>query len=234
MQTQIPLQAEQTKQSDKVVQQPTQVHTATQRLFVDSRPETTQLKSVQTLLTASPQSQGLQALQAKMNNIQAKQLNVLSNLSAGIVQAKTDVKEDKGDATSTETASKKIATPTQGTKWFRFNINGNVIDSFSNNIYPHSTDKGNNPVQTSVEIGARATKEGIDPSTLGDMSRARHFGLGDRAIGKTTSDRKGKLTWHHQMGKYNMELVDMYVHGGFGHHGGYANWSEDDDDADGV
>jgi hypothetical protein len=66
------------------------------------------------------------------------------------------------------------------------------------------------------------------------MSRPRHFGLGDRAIGNTTSDRKGKLTWHHQMEKYKMELVDMYVHGGFGHHGGYASWSEDDDDADGV
>lgn len=233
MQTQIPSKAERTKQADQAMQQPTQLHTGTNLLFADSRSVTTQLKSVQTFLAQSPQNKGLHALQAKMNNHQVTPLNIAASLSAGVVQAKTDVKENKNDATSTETASKKIATPTQGTKWFRFNINDNVIDSFSNNIYPHSTDKGSNPVQTSVEIGAQATKESIDPSLLGGMSRPRHFGLGDRAIGKSTSDRKGKLTWHHQMGRYNMELVDMYVHGGFGHHGGYANWSEDDDDADG-
>ncbi len=211
MHTQVPT-VEQTRQPRQTDEPPMQLQV--ERPFADTRSETAQLK----------------LLQAKMASGQTS-----FNLSTtGILQAKTDVKENKTDAIPGETSSKKIATPTQGTKWFRFKINDNVIDTFANNIYPHSAEKGSSPVHAAVEIGAQATIEEKDPSTLGGMSRARHFGFGDRAMKQVGSGyRKGKLTWHHQMGKYNMELVDMYVHGGFGHHGGYASWSEDDDDIDG-
>ncbi|MNU51657.1 hypothetical protein D3C71_406510 [compost metagenome] len=160
-------------------------------------------------------------------------LQAISAIRNNAVQLKTDVRIDNGDGTDTETSSKKINTPNQGLKWFRFSKSGNEIDSFSNNIYPLVPDKGDNPVTKSVEIGAQAEKEEAgSKEEIPNMSRAKHFGLGDRQAGITKESRKGKWTWHHQNGKYNMQLVDMFVHGGFGHTGGFSQWQEDDSDED--
>ncbi|MFT4923990.1 MAG: hypothetical protein ACI8WB_000068 [Phenylobacterium sp.] len=149
------------------------------------------------------------------------------NAPNAVIQEKTDIKQDSKDGNDTETSSKEIATPTQGTKWFRFNKNGQSINSFSNNIYK-GPNAGSNPVEAAVEIGAKADAEGnFGQGELGTKSRAIHFGLGDRIIGKDKGYRKGKLTWHHQDNHYHMQLVDMYVHGGFGHTGGYSGWQDD-------
>ncbi|MBS1635994.1 MAG: HNH endonuclease [Bacteroidetes bacterium] len=152
--------------------------------------------------------------------------------SSAVIQQKTDVRENKEDGNSSETSSKKIQTPTQGLKWFRFAKSGDAINSFSSNIYPGSIDKGTNPVRASVEIGAQAVKNGLSKDDVPDMSRAKHFALGDEAASISKSSRKGTWTWHHQDAKYNMELVDMHVHGGFGHTGGFSKWQEDDNDED--
>jgi hypothetical protein len=168
-------------------------------------------------------------------------INKIGNISLhkycqpNLFQRKTDVKEEKDDATDGETKSKKIATPTQGEKWFKFEKQGDFIDSFSDNIYSGVINKGADPVLNTVEIGAQADKEGnFSKDDLGYKSRPVHFGLGDRKIGINSSNRKGRLTWHHQKDQYYMELVDMYVHGGFGHYGGYAAWKDDIIDDDNV
>ncbi len=177
----------------------------------------------------SPRVNGIFNSCSKNNSKIEGQLKIVDG---GVFQKKTDVRGNLNDATDTETSSKKIATPTQGEKWFRFKIAGNVINSFSDNIYPNSTDKGSNPVCASVEIGSQAESEGYNKDDLGSWSRGVHFGFGDRKLKIHKDARKGKWTWHHQMGKYNMELVDMYVHGGFGHHGGYSNWNDEQDTDD--
>lgn len=188
-------------------------------LFSDQRTSTAvQLK----------QQQLMQAAQSTPGNKQLQKIPAQGN----VLQAVTKVVDQLDDATSTSTKSKEIETPTQGKKWFKFGINGNVINSFSNNIYSGSGTKGSNPVSTQVEIGAQAASEGLTKTDIPSWSRAKHFGLGDRASGIKASDRKSKWTWHHQNSAYYMELVDMYVHGGFGHHGGYANWDNDVDSDD--
>lgn len=149
-------------------------------------------------------------------------------------QLKTNIKEEKNDGKIDETQSKLIVKSTDGEKeWFKFKKADLVINSFANNIYNGVVDKGKNQVKCSVEIGAQAEKEGnFGKDKLGEKSRGIHFGLGDRATGINKDYRKGKWTWHHQDGKYYMELVDMHVHGAFGHHGGYAGWQNDTDSDD--
>lgn len=208
------------KQSKQHVE-PTQNmdNTSTIALFSDQRASTAlQLKQQQRMQT--------------MHRPEINQYLKNNPVQGNVLQAVTKVVNELDDATSTTTKSKEIETRTQNTKWFKFAINGNVINSFSNNIYSGPGTAGSNPVSKQVEIGGQATTEGSEKTDIPSWSRAKHFGLGDRATGIKASDRKGKWTWHHQNSPYYMELVDMYVHGGFGHHGGYANWDNDVDSDD--
>lgn len=165
--------------------------------------------------------------------VQREQMPAAMLGAEGVAQAKTDVKQDLKDGTDDETSSKLINTPTLGTAWFRFKKEGDVIDSFADNIYSGPGPKGGTPVTTTVELGAAASKKGIEKSDIPSMSRARHFSLGDEEAGITKDgDRKGKRTWHHKQATYEMELVDMYTHGGFFHYGGFSAWQEGIDDND--
>ncbi|HEX7644654.1 MAG TPA: HNH endonuclease [Burkholderiaceae bacterium] len=168
---------------------------------------------------ASPQVAHLQRMSASFGN------------GAPAAQLKTDVKEDKDDATAgKETSSKKIATPTQGTKWFRFaRGDGDVIESFANNLYK-GADAGSNPVHATIDLSNNT--KGVAKSAIPELSRAQHFALGDAMIGKSKDYRKGTYTWHHMTDAYKMELVDMYTHGGFYHYGGFSAWQEGVDDDD--
>lgn len=157
----------------------------------------------------------------------AVQRAMLHSVFGGVVQAKTNVTVNLNDATDDKTSNKKIATPTQGEKWFRFAKDGNKINSFGNNITSQSP-KGNSPVATTIDLGG--SKEVKDKSEIPDMSRATHFGLGDRMIGKDANFRSGTWTWHHKVDPYKMELVDMYAHGGFFHYGGFSQWGDLDPD----
>lgn len=146
---------------------------------------------------------------------------------SAVAQAKTDVKEDRKDATNTETSNKKINTPTQGEKWFRFSKDDKKINSFANNITTESP-KGSNPVSATIDLAN--SDEVKDKSEIPDMSRPVHFRLGDKLIGKNADDRAGKWTWHHKIDPYKMELVDMHAHGGFYHYGGFSQWGDMDID----
>lgn len=152
----------------------------------------------------------------------------------GVIQAKTDVKEDLGDRTGTLTSHKRIKTPNFGEGWYRFAKNDKVIDSFATNLST-KTPKGSDPVSATVDIAAQASIDGVEASDIPGKSRTTHFKWGD-AENKTNADhRKGKWTWHHKAGAYKMELVDMHAHGGFYHHGGFSGWRDnDDDDSDSI
>lgn len=147
----------------------------------------------------------------------------------GVIQTKTDVKENKEDATSDKTSNKKINTPTQGEKWFRFKKDGDIINSFATNI-TDQTPKGASPVSTTVDVAAKAKEDGVESSDIASKTRATHFKWGDAAIGIKKGDRTGKWTWHHKVDQYQMELVDMHAHGGFFHYGGFSQWDLDDED----
>ncbi len=158
---------------------------------------------------------------------------IQSFTSNGFYQFKTNIIKDLGNASGGETSSKLIEKSSDGQNaWYRFKKDGDVIDSFSNNLFS-GQGAGDNPVLVSVEIGQKADSEGkFGKEELGGKTRSVHFGLGDRDYGITKDFRKGKWTWHHQDDRYYMELVDMHVHGAFGHHGGYAGWQNDVDDDD--
>lgn len=149
----------------------------------------------------------------------------------GVVQAKTDVKENLNDATDSETSNKLINTPTQGKKWFRFAKDGKKINSFANNITDQAP-AGASPVTTTIDL--EKSEEVDDPSAIPNMSRPVHFRLGDRLFGQENADYRGDTwTWHHKVEPYKMELVDMYAHGGFFHYGGFSQWGDmNDGDSD--
>lgn len=144
---------------------------------------------------------------------------------SAVAQAKTDVKEDRKDATDTKTSNKKINTPTQGEKWFRFNKDDKKINSFAKNITTESP-AGSSPV--SVTIDLVDSDEVKNKSTIPNMSRSVHFSMGDKLIGKNADFRAGTWTWHHKVDPYKMELVDMHAHGGFYHYGGFSQWGDMD------
>ncbi len=151
----------------------------------------------------------------------------------GVLQAKTDVKENLDDATATKTSNKKINTPNYGEGWYRFAKDGYVIDSFSSNI-TDQTPKGTNPVTDTVDIAAKAEEmDGVQPGDIAGKNRPAHFKWGDAQKGIDASHRTGKWTWHHKKDTYKMELVDMHAHGGFFHYGGFSGWRDNEEDDDG-
>ncbi|HEY0893926.1 MAG TPA: HNH endonuclease [Cellvibrio sp.] len=162
-----------------------------------------------------------------VGQLAARVLNNNSVAAVRVLQAKTDVKTNLQDATDTKTANKKINTPTQGEKWFRFAKDGNKINSFANNITTQAP-AGASPVTKTVELSDAVD----DASTITDMSRPQHFSLGDKLINKSADYRAGTWTWHHKIDPYKMELVDMHAHGGFYHYGGFSQWDMDDGDSD--
>lgn len=148
------------------------------------------------------------------------------------MQMKTDVKRKLDDATDTLTASKEIATPTEGTAWYRFAKDGKNIDTFSANRYSGLGTKGAANEVRKVDL--KDSDEVDDPSEILDMGRPKHFAIADRMVGQANgSYREGKYTWHHMITPYKMQLVDMYSHGGFFHYGGMANWHDQDEGEDG-
>ncbi|MCK9200422.1 MAG: HNH endonuclease [Gallionella sp.] len=193
-------------------------------------PRGERIAQFEALANGSPQAAAQRQLAGSIQNSprMVAQGAVLQAMFGGVLQAKTDVQENLNDATDDKTSNKKINTPTQGLKWFRFAKNDKVINSFANNI-TDQTPKGANPVAATVDLAD--SNEVSDTATIPDMSRSVHFRLGDNLQGISSGDRTGKWTWHHKLDKYNMELVDMYTHGGFYHYGGFSQWDMDDDDA---
>ncbi|MBC3882660.1 HNH endonuclease [Undibacterium sp. LX40W] len=144
---------------------------------------------------------------------------------SGVVQ-RSDVVEEKNNATDTLTADKKINTRNGATGWYRFARNGYQINSFASNQTSLSP-VGASPVYGAIELSKHPELKKYD---IGSISRARHFGAGDTLAGVSASFRKGKWTWHHRISPYEMELVDMGVHKSFYHHGGFSAWQEGTDD----
>ena len=197
--------------------------------MIASSPQAGKQRDMAAMMNASP----AMAAQRKMSGMIhgspyfGAQLRAMPH-ALGVVQAKTDVRRNLDDATDDKTSNKLINTPTQGQKWFRFAKSDKVINSFANNI-TDQTPKGGNPVKATVDL--KDSDEVGDKSTIPDMSRPVHFRLGDDLLNISASARTGKWTWHHKLDKYEMELVDMYTHGGFYHYGGFSQWDMDDDDS---
>lgn len=190
-----------------------------------------QIAQLEAMAVSSPQTVRLMQLSAMVDNgprmaVQHKTLQAMFGGAFGVLQAKTDVKVNLGDATDTKTSNKLINTPTQGEKWFRFAKDANKINSFSNNITDQSP-AGNNPVSVTIELADAVS----DTSTITSMSRPQHFQLGDQLINKSADYRTGTWTWHHKVDPYKMELVDMHAHGGFYHYGGFSQWDMDSGDS---
>jgi len=183
--------------------------------FTDGRPQMQRQSNLQAMMQASPRSIQLAAVRA-----------AIPALHSGAVAQLTAVTQDMGNAAGGLTSDKKIQTKNQGEAWFRFKKDDLVIESFSDNKTTQ-TPKGNSPVDRSVELTEDAV---IGDEEIGNMTRAKHFGAGDRVGGITPAYRKGKWTWHHKQQPYEMELVDMAVHKSFGHHGGFSQWQEGAED----
>lgn len=177
---------------------------------------------------SSQQQMQLKAVAQMMANGGAATTRVLQAMTMsgkGVVQ-RSDVVEEKNNATDTLTADKKINTRNGTTGWYRFARNGYQINSFASNQTSLSP-AGGSPVYGAIELSAHPELKKYD---IGSISRARHFGAGDALAGVSASFRKGKWTWHHRISPYEMELVDMGVHKSFYHHGGFSAWQEGTDD----
>ncbi|MBI3714718.1 MAG: HNH endonuclease [Betaproteobacteria bacterium] len=129
------------------------------------------------------------------------------------------------------TDEKLIKTKNFGTAYYQFDYDsaGN-IDDFSNNRAT-TTPVGADPVDSSSHVNLdEGTGSGQGEMRSGNTvdivssSRSRHFSIADRMVDGTPDDRKGTYTWHHLTPEYEMVLVDMAVHGGFGHKGGKSFW----------
>lgn len=187
----------------------------------DARPQAAALQMLQETAAQSPRATGL-------NTKQLLAAQGFKNRLPTVLQAKTDVKENLNDGDDTKTANKKINTPTQGEKWFRFAKDGNKINSFANNITTKAP-AGGNPVTKTVDL---ANYPSVDTGEISSMTRPTHFSMGDKLANISSDDRTGTWTWHHKIDAYKMELVDMYAHGGFYHYGGFSQWDMDEDDSD--
>ncbi|NOQ28162.1 MAG: hypothetical protein GQ564_22600 [Bacteroidales bacterium] len=172
-------------------------------MFIDNRPEALAQRKLKSIINTSH-----------------------SNFNIATVAQLSDVVEKGVNDDDSLTQDKKVKTRNNGEAWFRFPIDSTKIDTFSDNK-TKTTPKGGSHVSKTIEISDDQNANQYDIETL---TRARHFGAGDRLIDIKKSDRKGKWTWHHKQNKYKMELVDMAVHRSFGHHGGFSAWQEDLDD----
>jgi hypothetical protein len=203
--------------------------------FVDRRAQAIVLRKAQEGMNGSPRTLQLMALQAMVSNgRQPLQLRAALNMASATLGAGqavaqlTAVTEDKKNSTDKLTSDKKIETKNQGEAWFRYaQASDWVIESFGDNKTTESP-KGKAPVSKSIDLA----DSDISEEEIGELTRAKHFGAGDRLAGIEASDRKGKWTWHHKQDPYEMELVDMAVHKSFYHHGGFSKWKEDSEEED--
>lgn len=126
---------------------------------------------------------------------------------------------------------------------YKFQYNGNKIDSFATNQAKSSDGQGSSyaskdlstyPVgqgyikKDNVDLNDKLTKSEIEGG-----NRDTHFKKANEISGVQDDD---KTTWHHMGAVGKLQLVDMNVHGDFWHYGGIAHWGETvakDDGADG-
>lgn len=130
------------------------------------------------------------------------------------------------------TEEKLVNTKSYGTAYYQYDHDskGN-IDDFSSNLATR-TPVGPDPVDSTSWVdlesvsgaGEGTMLSGKEVAIIG-ASRSQHFSMADNLNDSGPSDRKGSYTWHHLTPKYEMVLVDMAVHGAFGHKGGYSLWA---------
>jgi hypothetical protein len=129
------------------------------------------------------------------------------------------------------TDDKKIdsAAVQSGYYQYDYDAKGN-IDDFGDNR-SQSKPKGGNPIGSPVvNLDYGTTVSGTGEMRSGRIvnivgaSRSQHFSIADQINDNAPAERTGKWTWHHLTPKYQMVWVDMRVHGGFGHNGGFSLW----------
>ena len=230
----------------KAIGSPRKGQLAQLKAVVENNPRVSQLARFAAIANASPNALIQREMAGTIHNSPAMiaQRKIARSINGGssmvsramfnrsaVAQAKTDVKENLDDATDTKTSNKKINTPTQGEKWFRFDKNDKKINSFANNITTKSP-AGSSPVSVTIDLAN--SDEVKNKSEIPNMSRPQHFSMGDKLIGKKGDDRAGTWTWHHKIDPYKMELVDMHAHGGFYHYGGFSQWDMDPGDSNSI